>query len=305
MLRRFFLLSAACLAAPAPAQAQSGPLAVAGADCQIQITAAPTTWMIQGYDPFGGTLPEATFGVTMTNQGSAECRFTPVIHLDQPPFGLSRGTGRQIGYALLNMTDSIDVTPRAGRSVRRTANGSIVLAPNESRTVLYKLIADPDDIKDAGIFTEDVTIEAQDAEFRSLGGGRVVLGITVLPSARLGLAGAYTVNDGHATVDLGELRPGPAPVPLQLRVNSTGRYDLAVSSANRGRLRLGATEWQVPYSVSIGGNQVDLSGSDTLSGPTGEGFRRDALPLHFVIGEVAGQRAGTYSDVISITVSAR
>jgi hypothetical protein len=304
MLRRYLLLAAVCLAAPIAAQAQSGRPGAA-AQCQIQITANPSTWMIQGHDPFSGVLPEGTFGVTMTNAGSAECRFTPVFELDQPPFGLSQGTGRQIGYALLNLTDSLDVTPRTGRSQRQAAQGSIVLAPNESRTVLYKLVADPDDIKDAGTFTEDLTLEAQDAEFRSLGGKRVVLGISVLPSARLGLSGAYTVDDGRALVNLGELREGPAPVPLQLRVNSTGRYDISVSSANAGRLRLGATEWHVPYSISIGGNAVKLTGTDTLSGPTGDGFRRDSLPIHFVIGEVSGRRAGTYSDVISIAVTAR
>jgi hypothetical protein len=312
MLRPTLLLAALALASPVLAQGQGNPGAGGGGggnaptDCRVRINATPAgSWMIQGLDPFDGAIPEATFGVTFTNEGSGQCRFTPIFQLDQPPFGLSRGTGKSIAYALLNMTDSQDVTPRAGRSQRTLSQGLLVLAPSESTTVLYKLVADPDEVRDAGTFTEDVTLEAQDESFRSVGGARLVLGINVLPSARIGLAGAYAIHDGKAVVNLGELRQGPAPVPLQLRVNATGRYDLHVISANAGRLRLGSTEWNVPYSISIGGNSVNLAGAGTLSGATSDGFQRDSLPIHFTVGDVSGKRAGVYSDVLSISVTAR
>ena len=113
------------------------------------------------------------------------------------------------------------------------------------------------------------------------------------------------MQDGHGVVDLGELRTGVAPVPLQLRVSSTGRYDVGVSSANSGRLRLGSSEWYVPYSVAIGGNPVNLGAPSTVSGSPDAGFRREALPIQFVIGDVTDRRAGTYSDVLSISVTAR
>ncbi|MBD3745599.1 hypothetical protein CPA46_07210 [Sphingopyxis terrae subsp. ummariensis] len=113
------------------------------------------------------------------------------------------------------------------------------------------------------------------------------------------------MSDGHAVVDLGELRTGVAPVPLQLRVSSTGQYDLQVTSANSGKLRLGASDWTVPYSIAVGGTAVNLAGTSRLSGPTGNGYRRDSLPIQFIIGDVSDRRAGTYSDVISISVTAR
>lgn len=302
MLRLPLFLIAASLAAPALGQA---PAAAPTTECIVRANASPTSWMIQGYDPFGGSSAEGTFGVTFVNEGGAECRFTPVFELRQPPFGLSKGTGKPIGYALLNLTDTQDVTPRAGRSQRVSSGRELVLQPNESRTILYKLVADPDDVKDAGTFTQDVTLEAQDSRFRSFGGTSLVLGITVLPSARIGLAGAYSMNDGQAVVDLGELRQGVAPVPLQLRVSSTGGYDVTVSSANSGRLRMGSSDWFVPYTVAIGGSALNLTGAKTLSGPTGAGLRRDSLPIHFVIGDVSDRRAGIYSDVVSISVTAR
>ncbi|RYY22443.1 MAG: hypothetical protein EOP62_23170 [Sphingomonadales bacterium] len=113
------------------------------------------------------------------------------------------------------------------------------------------------------------------------------------------------MNDGHAVVDLGDLRPGVAPVPLQLRLASTGSYDLNVTSANSGRLRLGSSDWYVPYSVAIGGNSVNLAGARTISGTAEGGLRREALPIQFLIGDTSDRRAGTYSDVISISITAR
>lgn len=274
-------------------------------DCRVRISAVPTTWVIPGYDPFGSGIPEATFSATFINDGSDDCRFSSTFQLDQPPFGLSKGKGRRIRYDLLNLTDMQDVTPRGGRTQRRVSRAEVALAPNEVRTVLYKLVADPDDITDVGTFTQDITLEAEDETFRVLGGTRLVLGITVLPSARIGLSGAFTMSDGQAVVDLGELRQGPAPVPLQLRVSSVGSYEIGITSANSGRLRLGSSDWLVPYSMAIGGQSVNLAAISPITGPAGKGLKRDSLPIQFVIGDVSNRRAGVYSDVISISVTAR
>lgn len=286
-----------------PASRESGP------DCRVRLVASPTGWIIQGYDPFDSGIPEGTFSVAFTNEGANDCRFVPVFQLDQPPFGLSDGPGKPIRYALLNITDSQDVTPRAGRSQRTLSQAEVVLAPRETRTLIFKLVAAPEDVTSAGTFTENVTIEAQDSNFRILGGTRLVLGVNVLPSARIGLSGAFTMNNGRALVDLGELRPGLAPVPLNLRISSTGKYEITVTSANAGRLRLGASEWYVPYALAIGGSSVNLSGIGTVSSTAksgrGGGIRQDSVPIEFTIGDTSGRRAGTYSDVISVAVTAR
>jgi len=303
MLR--FLTMVAALATAAPALAQPADGSQSPKSCHIRVNAAPSAWVIRGYDPFGAALPEDTFGVTFTNDGDSECRFTPVFRMEQPPFGLARGAGSPISYVLISLVDSQDVTPRSGLTVRRPSQRQIVLGANENRTLLYRLAVNADQVEEAGTFTQEVTVEAQDDSMIAVGGARLVLGIDVLPSARIGLAGAYTMSNGRALVDLGELREGPAPVPLQVRVKSTGRYSLDVSSENGGRLRLGTSEWYVPYSLAIGGMRVNLASVDTLAGPTGSGLTRDALPMHFTIDDVDGRRAGTYSDVISISVTAQ
>ena len=45
------------------------------------------------------------------------------------------------------------------------------------------------------------------------------------------------------------------------------------------------------------------SGEGRYRGEAGTGLRRDSLPLAFLIGDVSDRRAGTYSDVISISVT--
>lgn len=308
MLRPFLTFIAASIAASlaAPALAQ-GTAAPAGqsTECQLRVNPTPSSWIIQGYDPFSGTIPEGTFGVTFINEGGAECRFTPAFELTQPPFGLSIGIGKPVDYALVNLTDTRDATPRAGRTLRRSTQDEMVLKPRESRSIMYKLVADASQISTAGTFTQDVTLEAQDSRFRSFGGAPLVVGLTVLPSARMSLSGTYTMSNGQAVVNLGELKEGQAPTLLNLNVSSTGDYDIVVTSANSGQLRLGASQWFVPYSVAIGDKAINLLGTGSVSGSNKSGLIRDHLPVNFIIGDVSNKRAGIYSDVLSVTITAR
>ncbi|MEL6239441.1 MAG: hypothetical protein AAFQ90_12735 [Pseudomonadota bacterium] len=294
----FGALQAANAQAPIPAD----PFA---SQCRVIVTPAPPSWDIRGYDPFADAAAEATFNVTFLNQSDVECVFSPNFELTQPPFGLSKGGRERIAYAILNLTESQDVTPRAGRSQRRSASRAITLAPRQSRSLLYRLVVDRTAINSAGTFSQELVLEAQDENFRSFGGAPISLGLVVLPSARIGLAGAYTINDGQAFVDLGELRSGVAPVPLALRVNSTGRYAIDVSSANSGRLRLGSSEWSIPYEMIIGDETVNLRGLRRISQSNKDAIGVDVLPVRFIIGNTSNRRAGRYSDIVSISVTAR
>ncbi|GGC43181.1 hypothetical protein GCM10011371_33300 [Novosphingobium marinum] len=309
MLRQSLFALALLIGGPATAQPFGSGAIPVSSECLVRVTAMPATWLIEGYDPFGTDIPEGTFSVAFTNEGTSECRFKPVFELDQPPFGLSSGSGRQIGYALLSMQDAQDVTPRAGRTQRVLSQSTITLAPAESRTVLYKLVVDPTDVRTSGTYSEDLTIVATDASMKTFGGARLVVGLNVLPSARIGLAGAYTIENGRALVDLGELRAGKAPTPLQLRVKSTGRFELVVTSQNSGKLRLGGTNWFVPYTMAIGDRTLNLLSVERVSGSERGSvsgmIQESALPIEFTIGDVSNRRAGTYSDTILISVSAK
>lgn len=286
----------------AQASVSADPLA---SHCRVLVSPAPPSWEISGFDPFGDTAAEGTFSVSFTNQSDVECEFTANFELTQPPFGLSKGSASRLNYAILDLNESQDVTPRAGRSQRRSNLRPFTLGPRETRSVLYRLVIDPSPIRSAGTFSQELILEAQDAEFRSFGGAPISIGFRVLPSARIGLTGAYTMNNGQAFVDLGQLRPGPAPVPLNLRVNSTGQYEITVSSANSGVLRLEASEWSIPYEMIIGEETLNLRGMQRIGRSDSDKVMLDVLPMRFIIGSTKDLRAGRYSDVISISVSAR
>lgn len=277
------------------------------AACQIRVETNPIDWVIRGFDPFETQLPIATFDLILVNDGDADCVVSPLFQLDRDSFGLrpERG-GQPLFYSLYDQTNSVDATPRAGRSQRRATTPRIRVAARQQQMVRYQFAVETDAVPGDGLFGQQMSVELEDERGVVVGQRQIMVGIDILPSARIGLAGAYRMNDGRPTIDLGELREGTAPVPLQLRVASTRRYRLGFESRNRGRLMIPGTEWAVEYQLRAGDQTIALNrGISEISGGDGRGYARDAVPIHFVIGDVSSQRAGQYSDVVTITVAAQ
>jgi hypothetical protein len=104
-------------------------------------------------------------------------------------------------------------------------------------------------------------------------------------------------------VNLGELTEGSPNIPLALYVMSTRGYTLGVESQNQGRLRLGASEWSVPYGLSLNGVSLSLAGPQNVNFPAAPALRRENVPLAFSVGDASRRRAGTYTDVITVSVA--
>ena len=299
-----FILAAAFLVTPQYVFAQTPTARNHGSDCQVRIDTSASNWVIRGFDLLGGDSPSATFDLTFSNDGGGDCVLYPVFMLDQEPLGLQKGNGRRIPYTLLDMFSDTNATPLAGRTLHRVTQRAVAVPPGGQQVVRYQFNVADAAIDGDGLFSQHVSIEAQGVDGRSLATRQLVLGIDVLPSAALGLSGAFQLNNGHALVDLGELQQGPAQVPLHLRVQATRRYTLTFDSQNNGQLRMAGTEWSVPYNVLVDGRLIRLgAGRDFYRANDGTGLRRDSLPLAFLIGDVSGRRAGTYTDVISISVA--
>lgn len=293
------LLAAALAGFAATASAQTaGPAA-----CRLRIDSGASSWIIRGYDPFGNSAPSGTFELIFTNEGEQDCTFYPIFSVDQEPYGLRGQNGRRAPYSIVDMYGGYDATPLGGRTQRRLNRRAVVVAPRSQQIVQYRFTVAEDALNGDGLYDQRVAVEAEGTDGLPLNARQLVLGIDVLPSATLGLSGAYQVSNGQALVNLGELREGFAEVPLQLRVQSTRRYRLTLESRNNGRLEMPGTDWFVPYQMSLGGQSVSLvNGRGELSGQNGQGLTRDSLPIRFRIGDVSDRRAGTYSDVISVSV---
>lgn len=300
-----------CLAAlaatltPALAVGQALP-AVPTADCRLRIDTVATSWLINNYDPFAGGAAASAFDVLFVNEGDGECRFYPRFDTDQATFGLRSdgiGVGAAVPYTLLDTFGQYDATPIAGRTIRRTTNQPVVIVARGQQLVRYLFNVPSEGIGGDGLFTQRLLLTAEDLAGTPLSQRQVVVGLRVAPSATLTLAGAFTRTGSQADIDLGNLTEGVAPVPLQLHVMSTRGYKLAVESLNGGRLRLAGTEWTIPYTLSIQGKAVRFGeNGGYLSGNPGA-LHRDMLPLAFTIGDVSNLRAGSYGDVLTISVS--
>lgn len=277
--------------------------AQAPAACQLRVDSASINWTIQSYDPLDNGVPTALFDLTFRNEGGADCTFVPVLSLSGESFGLSKGGGEHIPYTVLDRFSNYDMTPLSGQTTLSVTRRSVVLGPTQQQTVQFQLSIDPDQLRADGLFTQHAVLQAMQADGLILAGQPLVLGIDLLPSARLGLSGAFTISGGRPVVDLGELAEGPVQLPLRLRVQSTRRYRLSFESLHGGNLQLAESDWRIPYSVTLGSQSVSLSGgSGQYLDEGAASYHEDSLALGFVVGDTSARRAGVYSDILTVTV---
>jgi hypothetical protein len=304
MMKAIIVAVIGSFALAAAGQAQQLPANLTDADCKLRIDVPTGNWVINGYDPFGSDAPTGTYDLMFVNEGGRECKFYPIFQTDGSVLGLAQGTDTsRILYTLLDTYGEYDATPIGGRTVRRNTNRAVVVAPHSQQLVRYILnIADPT-IPGDGMFTQRLILSAENVTGEPLAQRQIVLGLNVLPSAVLGLAGEFHRNRGQADIDLGELREGIPAIPLQLQVHSTRGYKLKVQSLNTGKLRLAGTDWAIPYQMMIDGRQITFGSSASYGTHGRVGTQVASLPVAFRVGNVAERRAGTYSDTVTITIS--
>jgi len=297
------LFLSTCLLAAGSASAQGFGPQGRSADCQLRIDSTTASWIIRGYDPYGNSQPAGTYDVLFINDGNSECRFFPAFQADQTAFGLRANNGSAVPYTLINETDGYDATPVAGRTIRRLNRPQVVVPARGQQVVRYILTIDPEGLPGDGLFSQTLLMQAEQANGAVLAQRQMSVGIDVLPSAVMTLAGAFTRVNGQADVDLGELSEGLAKVPLRLNVRSTRAFRLGIESQNNGKLRLGGTEWSIPYQILVDGKAAAANSDRAYVSSNRPGRRTDTLPLGFVIGDVAQKRAGVYSDVVTISLA--
>ena len=271
--------------------------------CDLNIEGAAQTWRI-GFDPFIQDLAFRQFDVALVNQGSTACVGVFATRLEAETYGLAQaGRAERVAYALVDERAGADITPRSGQSAHQTGAPSIALAPGERALARFSATAAPARLLSAGVYAQtfDLVVETEDG--LPLAQRPVTLELDVASAAVMGLKGELVRRAGGAVIDLGELTEGRRDLAASVYVLSTEGYSVAISSANQGRLRLGATEWFVPYGLALGDHVIDLEGGDRLE-VVSRDARSDDYPLTISIGAVGGKRAGAYSDVITLTVAA-
>ncbi|WP_426024580.1 hypothetical protein [Brevundimonas sp. PWP3-1b1] len=286
----------AALLGAAPSQAQTD-------GCRLVIESGADQWLLR-YEPFDQDVALQEFDVAVVNHGDAPCSTVSRVELRGEPFGLTNGAGAQrMPYALVDERGGTDVTPRAGQSARRVGVRPLNLAPGERGLMRFSFTAAPSEALSAGLYSQSAFINLETTDGQPLAEKPVTLSLQVPSAAVMGLKGEFRRSGGMPTIDLGELTQGVRQLRTTLYVLSTAGYSVSVASQNRGRLRQGASEWYVPYSLALGDRDMDLSRGGRVD-VVSRRARLDDYPLTINVGSTTGKRAGDYSDILTFTVAA-
>lgn len=124
--------------------------------------------------------------------------------------------------------------------------------------------------------------------------------VDVAQVTQLSFAGGAT----SLTVDFGELSTG-AFQDLNVNAQATVPFDISWSSANNGVLKnLSDASWTIPYTAVLNGTTVDNSTGYTDTTLGGTQGAVTSLPLHVAVGDISNKRAGTYQDIVTISIAA-
>lgn len=120
----------------------------------------------------------------------------------------------------------------------------------------------------------------------------------------------FNINDTTQLVDFSVLSSGEQR-GFDIVVRSNNGYSVTMQSVNRQAMlheRTPVVPDAVPYQVVLNGGAVDLSTGAPVQVLSGTGTTPAAgisFPIEFTVGNLAGtEAAGTYTDVINVTVTA-
>jgi hypothetical protein len=273
------------------------------AGCEPALEPAQDQWRLP-YDPFVEDVARRTFDLLIVNRGDAACDGTLHLSLRGQAFGLSRNDGRGlIVYSVSEEQGGVDLTPRSGATARRLNKRPVHIDPGQRTLARFAFLVAPDNLLSAGIYSQEAFIGLEGGEGETLAERPVTLALQVASSAVMGLKGEFRRVGGVARIDLGELAAGTKPLAASLYVSSTAGYSVSVESANAGRLLIDGGGWSIDYQLALGSEAMNLATGDTVQVGSNQA-RNDEYPLSISIDDVAGKRAGRYTDVITFTVTA-
>ncbi|WP_313005426.1 hypothetical protein [Brevundimonas sp.] len=276
----------------------------AQAACGLSLQPAQEQWVIR-YNPFEDDSAQHQFDLALVNNGNSSCNGDIVLRVRGEVFGLSRvGASERVPYAVLDQRNGQDVTPRSGESPQGLrGRPEVQLTSGERGLERFSFVAVPQDGLSQGLYAQTVYLGVRARNGEMLAEKPITLALEVAPAAVMGLKGEFQRSRGTARIELGELTEGVKPLNTSLYVRSTGGYRVSVTSLNQGRLRQAGTDWYVNYGLKLGPRDMNLAAAHSFD-VTSPRSRNDDYPLTVRIGDVAGKRAGAYSDTLTFTVAA-
>ena len=118
---------------------------------------------------------------------------------------------------------------------------------------------------------------------------------------------AFSAGSTTQSMSFGNLIAGTSK-SFDLILEYNAGYNVSLSSVNQGMLKHSTLADTVPYTFQVNGTGVSLVGSNTtpVSAVSGTGVSAVnglVLPVSVTIGSLGSARAGSYTDVVTLTVA--
>jgi hypothetical protein len=243
------------------------------------------------YSPFAPWSAHQSLSFTVQNTGSQTCsyqltipsRFYPLQFGGKLSFSIASQTSASRGpQAFILLTPAI----KSGQSAQFSAVLSVFRGQAVASGTIVSNVGF--DLAPAGAAAGQSPID------------EVIVPVTCIvpPIFEINLAG----SGQYTSVQFGNLAPGQtASVILQTR--TTDNHQLEFQSRNGGFLILQGHTGQsskIPYSLTIDGQEVGLAAATFLHVTAGPGEATHRLAI--TIDDTAGKLAGTYIDVITVSI---
>lgn len=189
--------------------------------------------------------------------------------------------------------------------------GSFMGSPNQSRTAFYvNLKVNQNGLIPFGYYSQNYKLKLFEASFGSaLLRDQKIINVSYIQNriAELSLVSTgsnFTQASLSQSLDFGELTEGSTRGFDMIMLHNAG-YAISMSSLNSGKLKHETKNNYVTYDLIIDGWPVSISSAPSII-KSGYGLSPSGgtrLPVLVKIGSVAKAQAGTYSDIITISVA--
>ncbi len=279
----------------------AGP--VEASSCQGRIGAETIINGKTDYNPFSPSDLADDYRISISNTGGEPCVFALVFRSRAAVPKL----GRLLSYRLANAAHSSLLTnaPAASAPAVRS-NGPV--PPSRTVQVNYRLVIPRGQFAAPGQLRDDVELELYAVGENGRLAGRPLQTTRLAIAYRVARVMSVNIKGGDTTttVNFGTLARGQER-SVDIQVRSNARYQLDVSSDNRGVLaltpKISGQHWFVPYTATLDRYPLRLRRGASLENldPTRPGFDASHT-LAVRIGNVRGKRAGRYEDVITVEI---
>jgi hypothetical protein len=203
------------------------------------------------------------------------------------------------------------VDPGGGVAASRPGVWAVGVEPLAKTRIALRFDVVGGGIVASGVHGDELLLELREAGHTAPTVNSVPLHLELASPSRAqmniaGANGSFGATTTVSSVSFGNMQSGDVRrVFLQVRANSEAV--LSIDSQNQGKLLLNGQPGEsegITYSLMLSQETIDLSRHWQRQIAPPHTMAGESIPLDLTLGQVGGQPAGTYSDMITIVLSA-